>query len=49
MKHYSKRFTTFVFDPGIITKENTSSIASELIKICQTGPGFYKSSVGSGL
>ena len=49
MKHYSKRFTTFVFDPGIITKENTFSIASELIKICQKGSGFYKSSVGSGL
>ena len=49
MKYYSKQFTTFVFDPGIITKENRSSIASEFIEVCPTVKDVYRSSVGSGL
>ena len=49
MKFYSKRFDTFVFDPGIITDENRSDIASEFIRVCPTVRHIYRSSVGSGL
>tara|TARA_B100000287_G_scaffold211011_1_gene199219 strand:- start:168 stop:659 length:492 start_codon:yes stop_codon:yes gene_type:complete len=49
MKYYSKRFTTFAFDPGIITEENRSNIVSEFIEVCPTIKDVYRSSVGSGL
>lgn len=49
MKFYSKRFATFVFDPGIITEENRLDIANEFIEVCPTVRHIYRSSVGSGL